>query len=117
MIRSYRNTDVRELFEDGKRLKGIPADVQRRAVSKLQMIHAAGKLDDLKVPPGNKLERPNGASQPRANPVDISRSPKTHLSAARSREAGGSFLQQPSSLLVRVGDGFHATLYLADIAD
>ena len=60
MIRSYRNKDVRELFEDGKRLKGIPANVQRRAVSKLQMIYAARNLDDLKVPPGNRLERLKG---------------------------------------------------------
>ncbi len=56
MIRSYENKEVRELFENGKRLKGYPADIQRRVVSKLQMLHAAQRLGDLKIPPGNRLE-------------------------------------------------------------
>lgn len=60
MIRSCQNKDVRELFENGRRLKGLPGDLQRRVVSKLQMLHAAQQLDDLKVPPGNRLERLKG---------------------------------------------------------
>ena len=56
VIRSYQNKDVRELFENGRRLKGLPADVQRRLVSRLQTLHAAQKFGDLKIPPGNRLE-------------------------------------------------------------
>ena len=56
MIRSYRNKDIQALIEGGKRVKGRPSDVQRRIVLKLQMLHAAENLDDLKIPPGNRLE-------------------------------------------------------------
>lgn len=60
MIKTYRRSEVRALFEDGRPLKGTPADMQRRAVAKLQMLHAAGRLDDLRVPPGNRLEALTG---------------------------------------------------------
>jgi proteic killer suppression protein len=46
VIKSFRDTDTKQLFE------GEP--VSRR---KLVMIDAAAKLDDLKVPPGNKLHK------------------------------------------------------------
>ncbi len=32
----------------------------RSAKGKLDMLHAAAKLDDLKVPPSNRLEKPEG---------------------------------------------------------
>lgn len=60
VIRILRNRNVRILFEYGTRTGSLPADVQRRAVSKLQMLHAAQRLDDLNVPPGNRLEQIKG---------------------------------------------------------
>ena len=60
VIRTYQNKKVRGLFENGSRLKGLPGDVQRRVVSRLQMLHAAKKLADLRVPPGNGLESLKG---------------------------------------------------------
>jgi len=60
MIRSYRDKGVRELLGNGRRLKGIPSDLQQKVVQKLQMLNAAQELDDLKVPPGNRLERLKG---------------------------------------------------------
>ena len=33
------------------------ADVQRAAQQKLRLLNAAGTLDDLRVPPGNRLEK------------------------------------------------------------
>ena len=36
--------------------KGFPADVVKTARRKLVMLNGAGKLDDLKSPPGNMLE-------------------------------------------------------------
>ena len=60
MIRSFRRKQVQELFERGRRLRGLPANVQRRSVLKLQILHAARNLDDLKVPPGNRLEALKG---------------------------------------------------------
>ena len=35
-------------------------DVQRRALIRLDMIDAAESLDDLRVPPGNRLEKLSG---------------------------------------------------------
>jgi len=33
-----------------------PANLRSAAKKKLAMLHAAGKLEDLRIPPGNKLE-------------------------------------------------------------
>ena len=35
--------------------KRLPPDVIARAVRKLEYVHFASRLDDLKVPPGNRL--------------------------------------------------------------
>lgn len=54
MIRSFADKDTRRLFddEDVRRFRGI-ADPARR---KLYLLHAAVRLEDLRVPPGNRLE-------------------------------------------------------------
>ena len=36
--------------------KGLPVDLQRIALRKLVMLDAAVRLDDLRVPPGNRLK-------------------------------------------------------------
>ena len=63
MIRSFRNRDVERLFSDQAvpRLRAI----ERVARRKLLMIHAATRLEDMAVPPGNRLEalRGNRAGQ------------------------------------------------------
>ena len=41
------------------KMDGIP-DIQRRAYRKLLLVHAAGRLEDLRVPPGNRLEALTG---------------------------------------------------------
>jgi proteic killer suppression protein len=43
------------------RLRRLPVDVRMVAVRKLDMLNAAHTLDDLKVPPGNRLEALKGA--------------------------------------------------------
>jgi proteic killer suppression protein len=60
MIKSYGHKSVRALFEDGRRLKSLPTEVQQRAVRKLQMLHAARQLSDLRVPLSNRLETLKG---------------------------------------------------------
>lgn len=54
MIVSFRDTDTAALAE-GKRVKRFVAfeSVVRR---KLRQVEIAGRLDDLRVPPGNRLE-------------------------------------------------------------
>lgn len=59
VIRSFRDGDVRRLFERQRVRRWAPT-LQRRALRKLRMLDAAVRLDDLRVPPGNRLERLRG---------------------------------------------------------
>jgi len=58
VIRSFRCKDTERLFqrESVRRFKAIEAVARR----KLEMIDAAQTLQDLKVPPGNRLEALKG---------------------------------------------------------
>jgi len=54
MIHSFACAET-ELIWKGKRSRKLPADIQQRALAKLNMIDAADTLDDLKLPPSNRL--------------------------------------------------------------
>lgn len=47
------------IYHDGKHRK-LPSQIWERAADKLDLLDAAVGLDDLKVPPGNRLERLEG---------------------------------------------------------
>ena len=49
-----------EITKQGQRSRSLPADIQRKARMKLEILDAAEKMDDLKVPPGNRLEKLSG---------------------------------------------------------
>ena len=55
MIRSYRDRDT-EAVSERRRVRRFPEQLQRRAQVKLMMIDNAVDLDDLRIPPGNRLE-------------------------------------------------------------
>jgi proteic killer suppression protein len=59
VIRSFRNRDTERLF-DRRPTKRLGPDVQRIALRKLRMLDAAASVEDLRVPPGNRLERLKG---------------------------------------------------------
>ena len=59
MIQSFRDKDTEKLFRR-ERNKAVPGDVQRVALRKLAQLDAAAGLQDLKVPPGNRLEALSG---------------------------------------------------------
>jgi proteic killer suppression protein len=59
MILSWAGSSAEEVWK-GRFAKGIPHDIQRTAKRKLVQIHAARSLDDLRIPPGNRLERLTG---------------------------------------------------------
>ena len=59
MIGSFK-TRLEEQIWRGQPPKGFPADLIRRAQVKLALIHNAITLDDLRVPPGNRLEALQG---------------------------------------------------------
>ena len=54
MIRSFRSRDTEALFND----LGVPRfrSIERVARRKLLYLHRARRLEDLRVPPGNRLE-------------------------------------------------------------
>lgn len=59
MIKSFRDAAAEAAW--ARRLaKGIPNDIMRAAYRKLMQIHNAHTLDDLRAPPGNRLEALTG---------------------------------------------------------
>lgn len=56
MIRGFANRATEVVF-NGLRSASLPPDIQRNARKKLRWVDSAGSLQDLRVPPGNRLER------------------------------------------------------------
>ena len=59
LIRSFADKRTAAVFT-GHAVRGLPAQIQPRARSKLLAIDAAILLDDLRAPPGNRLEALRG---------------------------------------------------------
>lgn len=59
VIRSFRDATTERLWSR-QRVKGLDPRIQRAALRKLAMLDAAELLDDLRVPPGNRLEALKG---------------------------------------------------------
>lgn len=59
MIKSFNCKEAKRLFEDLISTK-IPVEIQRTCLRKLEYLHAASNINDLRVPPGNKLKKLNG---------------------------------------------------------
>lgn len=58
MIRSFRDRETRLLFETGRSRRF--GNIAAVALRKLDMVDAAAVLEDLRVPPGNRLEALRG---------------------------------------------------------
>jgi len=54
VIKTFADRHTRDLFTTGA-AKRFPADVAGRAVRKLEYVDLATRLEDLRVPPGNRL--------------------------------------------------------------
>ena len=59
MIKSFRGRETRRVFER-ERSRRLSPDVQRLALRKLLILDAAEELGELRVPPGNRLEKLSG---------------------------------------------------------
>lgn len=59
MIRSFEN-DLALAAWERRTSKGIPVDILRTAYRKLMQLHSAQSLNDLRSPPGNRLEALKG---------------------------------------------------------
>lgn len=55
VIRSYRDRDTKATAA-GDHARRIPHDITERARIMLRRVDAAESLDDLRIPPGNRLE-------------------------------------------------------------
>ena len=62
MIRSFRDKRTESLAA-GRRPRDVPPQVARRAVTKLFLLDTVTRLEDLRVPPGNRLEALSGNRQ------------------------------------------------------
>ena len=59
MIESFGSKETEKIWQ-GIRSKKLPRDIQQVARRKLRMLHAATIIEDLKIPPGNRLEALKG---------------------------------------------------------
>ena len=62
MIKSFADKRTQELYSKGMSKK-FSADVAPRAARKLEYVDLAEQLEDLKVPPGNRLHSLSGSRQ------------------------------------------------------
>lgn len=59
MIFSFRSKETESIWR-GYFVKSLPADLQNVARRKLRMLNNAKRLDDLRIPPANRLEALKG---------------------------------------------------------
>lgn len=59
MIRSFADREAEKIWR-GERSRRLPAGIQQTARRKLRMLNAAAGLDDLRIPPANRLEALKG---------------------------------------------------------
>ena len=62
VIKSFADKRTAAIFL-GHAIRDLPPQIQRRARAKLLAIDAASLIDDLRVPPGNRLEALRGKRQ------------------------------------------------------
>ena len=55
MIKSFKCKETEKIWY-GRKVKAFPGNIQVRALRKLRLIDASKTVDDLRIPPGNRLE-------------------------------------------------------------
>ena len=56
MIKSFKSAETEKIFAR-QRSRRLPPDIQQTALRKLRMLNNAVSLNDLRVPPANRLEK------------------------------------------------------------
>ena len=59
MIQTFKCKETARLFEGGFSLK-FPRGIIKTAIIRLAMLNRSGKLNDLRIPPSNHLEKLSG---------------------------------------------------------
>jgi toxin HigB-1 len=56
VIKTFADKSTKEFWDTGKSRGMPPPNLRSVAKKKLAMLHAAGSLEDLRIPPGHRLE-------------------------------------------------------------
>jgi len=59
VIRSFADRQTERLFR-GRRSRAVPTEIRERALAKLVAINVATNVEELRIPPGNRLEKLRG---------------------------------------------------------
>ncbi|NKQ36303.1 MAG: type II toxin-antitoxin system RelE/ParE family toxin [Chloroflexi bacterium] len=59
MIQSFKDKEAEQIFRR-QRSRKLPLDIQQTALRKLRMLNRAVTINDLRVPPANRLEKLKG---------------------------------------------------------
>jgi proteic killer suppression protein len=60
VIKSFADKDTKEFWDTGKSRGMPPPNLRNVARRKLSAVHSAVNLEDLRLPPGNRLEELRG---------------------------------------------------------
>ena len=59
VIRTFADGETRRFYSSGKSRR-VPTEIQRRAAMRLVQLNAASRVEDLRMPPSNRLEQLHG---------------------------------------------------------
>ena len=59
MIKSFADRETERLFR-GRGSRAVPTQIRERALAKLLTLNAVNDVEELRVPPGNRLEKLRG---------------------------------------------------------
>jgi proteic killer suppression protein len=59
VIKTFKDDETQKIYRR-QRSRKLPADIQQVALRKLRMINNALSINDLRVPPANRLEKLSG---------------------------------------------------------
>ena len=59
MIKNFRDDETQKIYQR-ERSRKLPSDIQQVALRKLRMINNSVSINDLRVPPANRLEKLSG---------------------------------------------------------
>ncbi len=59
MIKNFKDAETQKIYQR-QRSRKLPSDIQQVALRKLRMINNSFSINDLRVPPANRLEKLSG---------------------------------------------------------
>ena len=59
MIKTFKDAETHKIY-NRERSRKLPPDIQQVALRKLRMINNAININDLRIPPANRLEKLSG---------------------------------------------------------